>query len=147
EAIPLDNPLLRFRGRTPPEGGEEAIRAAWNKAMCAPLSRGADSASSAFGYDAFGPSGAVASDRRDPALGIREIRFANGVMLNIKRTDIEKDKVLVQLSLDGGGRLDTKENPLASEMMSVFDRGGLGLHSQDDLQSILAGRTVEADVR
>src|SRR5690606_20430162 len=33
ELVPLDNPLLRFEGRTPPEGGAEAIRAAWDAGM------------------------------------------------------------------------------------------------------------------
>jgi zinc protease len=142
EAVPLEDPLLRFQGRRQPVGGEAAIRAAWDQGMKAPLARGTDVASSGFAYTDFGPPGTVASDTREPALGIREVRFANGVRLNLKHTDIEKDRVLVQLSLDGGDMLDTRDNPLATQMVSALPVGGLGKHSQDELQSILAGHTV-----
>lgn len=142
EAVPLKDPLLRFQGRREPQGGAKAIRSAWDEAMRAPLTRGAEVASSGFAYNDFGPPGAVASDVVEPALGIREVRFANGVRLNIKKTDIEKDKVLVQLSVDGGDMLNTRENPLATQMVSALPVGGLGKHSQDELQSILAGHTV-----
>src|SRR5690606_9569823 len=39
EAIPLDDPLIRFQGRIAPEGGKRAIRAAWKDAMRADLAR------------------------------------------------------------------------------------------------------------
>ncbi len=38
--------------------------------------------------------------------------------------------------------LSTRANPLATEMTPFLPVGGLGKHSQDDLQSILAGRTA-----
>ena len=142
QALPLDEPLLRFSGKTAPEGGEKALRAAWNAAMKGPAPRTGAEAPAAFAYTDFGPAGTVAADARDARLGIRMVRFANGVRLNIKRTDLEADRVLVQISLDGGDMLATRADPLATEMMSVFAAGGLGKHSQDQLQSILAGRTV-----
>jgi zinc protease len=146
EAVPLKDPLLRFQGRVQPTGGAKAIRDAWNEAMHASLTRGADVASAGFAYNDFGPPGTIASDTREPALGIREIRFANGVRLNLKHTDIDKDRVLVQLSVDGGDMLDTKENPLATQMVSTLPVGGLGKHSQDELQTILAGHTVSTGI-
>jgi zinc protease len=142
EAVPLKDPLLRFQGRVQPAGGEKAIRGAWDEAMRAPLVRGADVASAGFAYNDFGTPGTVVSDTREPALGIRELRFANGVRLNLKHTDIDKDRVFVQLSVDGGDMLDTQDNPLATQMVSAMPVGGLGKHSQDELQSILAGHTV-----
>ena len=142
EAVPLDNPLLRFQGRIAPEGGAHAIRTAWKEATRADLSRSEIAASTGFAYGDFGPAAAVISDRRDPALGIREIRFSNGVMLNIKQTDIEKDRIQVQMSIDGGDRLNTKANPLATQLVRYIPLGGLGKHSEDELQSILAGKTV-----
>jgi zinc protease len=146
EAVPLKDPLLRFQGRRLPEGGEKAIRAAWEQAMQAPLTRGTDVASAGFAYSDFGTPGMVANDTREPPLGIREVRFANGVRLNLKHTDIEKDRVLVQLSVDGGDMLDTRDNPLATQMVSALPVGGLGKHSQDELQSILAGHTVSTGI-
>lgn len=145
DLVELDQPLLRFQGRRDPEGGAKAIRAAWDKAMRAPLGERAAATSGGFAYTDFGTPGTVAADSVEPKLGIRMLRFANGVRLNLKRTDLDKGRLLVQLSLDGGERLDTKDNPLATEMTSVFTSGGLGKHSYDELQSLLAGRSVSAN--
>lgn len=142
EAIPLDDPLIRFQGRKEPVGGEAALRTAWDSAMQAQIEREAGSARGTFAYTDFGAPGMVVSDVREAALGIRQVRFANGVRLNVKRTDIERDRVNVQLSIDGGSLLNTKDNPTATEMVPYLAAGGLGKHSQDELQSILAGRTV-----
>jgi zinc protease len=83
----------------------------------------------------------VAADTREPARGIREIRFANGVRLNIKHTDLARDQVLVTMSIDGGSMLNTRDNPMAVQMTSSLPWGGLGQHSWEDLRSILAGHS------
>ena len=145
EAIPLDQPLIRFQGRVPPADGPAGLRNAWNEAIRAPIAPPSATAVSSFGYTDFGPAGGVVSDITEPALGIREIRFANGVRLNLKRTDLAKDQVLVQVSVDGGNLLATRDNPLATRMVPVLGLGGLGKHSKDELDSLLAGRTVSAN--
>ncbi len=145
-ALPLKDPLIRFQGRTPPAGGEAAIRSAWNAAAKTKLTRGTDGPSAGFAYTDFGAPGAVVADSREPLLGIRTVRFANNVMLNLKRTELEADRVQVSLAVDGGELLDTRTNPHASEMTGVLAQGGLGKHSQDELQSILAGRTVSGSL-
>lgn len=142
EAVPLEKPLIRFEGRISPEGGEKALRDAWRAAMRGPVPELPRAAAGSFAYTDFGEPGQVVSDTREPRLGIRQVRFANGVMLNLRRTDIEQDKVRVSLALDGGTMLDTRADPLATEMTPYLDEGGLGRHSRDQLDSILAGRTV-----
>lgn len=147
EAVPLRKPLIRFEGRVAPEGGAKALRKAWKEAMDTPVPGKETAASGAFGYTDFGPAGTVVSDQTEPQLGIREVRFANGVMLNLKRTEIERDKVRVSISIDGGDMLDTRSNPLATEIVSYLSEGGLGKHSRDELDTILAGRTVGFGLR
>ncbi|MEW9856207.1 M16 family metallopeptidase [Novosphingobium sp. M1R2S20] len=142
EAIPLHEPLIRFRGRHQPAGGVNAIRAAWEEAIKAEVETQSSTDLAGFAYTDFGPAGVVVSDRREPTLDIRQVRFANGVMLNLKKTAIEKDRVRLSLAVDGGDRLDTPLNPLATEMVPFLPEGGLGEHSADDLQTILAGRNV-----
>ncbi|MEA3264241.1 MAG: insulinase family protein [Pseudomonadota bacterium] len=142
ELVPLDQPLIRFQGRREPAGGTKALREAWDAAVQAKVSKPEVKAASAFAYTDFGPAGQVVSDVTEPRYGIREVRFANGVMLNLKRTDLTKDRVMVRLSVDGGNMLVTRDKPLAVQMMGVFGLGGLGLHSRDQLDSLLAGRTV-----
>ncbi len=146
DAIPLDNPLIRFQGRTAPDGGEAALRAAWNEAQATRLRLAASAPSGTFAYTNFGPPGTVASDTTRADLGLREIRFANGIRLTLKRTDLEADRILVRLHLDGGELLDTRANPTATEMTSMLPSGGLGKHSLDDLQTLLAGRSVGTNI-
>ena len=140
EVIPLDDPLIRFEGRTAPEGGEAALRAAWEDGMAAPLVANPDIALASFAYEDFGAPGTVVSDSVEAGLGIRQLRFANGVMLNLKHTDLDRDRILVEVNVDGGQMLDTRDDPLATAMTDALPLGGLGAHTLDDLQSILAGR-------
>ena len=142
EALPLDNPLIRFQGRTGPTGGADAVRAAWNTAMTGQLAAQDNAALREFAYGDFGTPGIVVSDTTEAALGIRTLTFANGVRLNLKRTDLEQDKIRLSLNIDGGDLLNTRDDPLATAMVAMLPVGGLGKHSQDDLQSILAGRAV-----
>ncbi len=147
EAVPLEDPLLRFRGRNLPEGGVQALRQTWDEAMAMPLAREEDTQLAKFAYTDFGPRGEVVSDMTDERLGIRKIRFANGVRLNLKPTQLERDRIEVELNLDGGKMLDTRENPLATEMFAMLPAGGLGAHSEDELQSILAGKRVSLNLK
>ncbi len=142
ELVPLDQPLIRFQGRREPEGGAKALRAAWDAAVAAKVTAPQAKATGAFAYTDFGPPGRVVADSTEPRFGIRQVRFANGVMLNLKRTDLTKDRVLLRLAVDGGNMLATRDKPLAVQMMGVFGQGGLGKHSKDELDSLLAGRTV-----
>lgn len=144
EALPLDQPLLRFQGRVPPLNGAAGVLAAWDQALKVPVTPPQSAAAGAFAYTSFGAAGPVAKDTRDARLGIRAVQFANGVRLNIKRTDLEKDRVLVRVSVDGGNLLNTRQNPLATRMAGVLNLGGLGRHSKDDLDTLFAGRNVSA---
>ncbi len=145
ELVPLEEPLLRFQGRTPPADGDKGLRNAWAEAMAAPIRPLEQKVAVAFGYTDFGPPGKVVSDVVEPKLGIRTIRFANGVRLNIKRTELKADQVLIQVSVDGGEMLAAKDRPLATRMVSVLALGGLGKHSKDELDTMLAGRTVSSN--
>lgn len=146
DIVPLDNPMIRFTGRTAPEGGAQAIRAAWDAGMEVALEAREEEALETFAYDDFGTPGTITSDTVEPVLSIRTITFANGLKLNLKKTDLQEDRVAVQLSVDGGQMLDTIENPLATAMTSSLIVGGLGAHSLDELQSILAGRQVGLNI-
>lgn len=138
----LDDPLIRFSGAEAPEGGEAALRDAWQDGMAMAIAPPEEAARTEFAYDNFGEPGAIVSDELDPRLDIREIRFANGLMLNLKSNKIEENRVHVQLNIDGGDMLNTVDNPLATALASSLPTGGLGAHTLDELQSILAGKDV-----
>ena len=141
-AIPLTEPLIRFQGRTAPEGGEEALRAAFNEGMTLPIEPPEDTGQAEFAYTDFGDPGTIVSDNEEPQLGIRQIVFDNGVKLNIKSTDIRKDRINVSVAIDGGNLLATKEDPLAVYLTASLGAGGLGEHTLDELSTILAGKSI-----
>ena len=99
----------------------------------------------AFAYTNFGPPGSVVEDKLIADLGIRTIRFANGVLLNIKQTDFEDNRIRYSLRIDGGQLHFGKANAtLAKFMGSTYVSGGLAAHDIEDLRSLLAGTTVSA---
>ncbi|MEY4836934.1 MAG: hypothetical protein RLZZ475_793 [Pseudomonadota bacterium] len=142
DAAPLEEPLIRFEGRTAPEGGEAGLRAAFAEAMALPIAAPADNGPLTFAYSDFGTPGTIVSDTTEPRLGLRLIRFANGVRLTLKPTTIREDRIAFTLSLDGGDLMNTREAPMRVALTDSLALGGLGKHSQDELSSVLAGRSV-----
>jgi len=111
-----------------------------------PVSPPAVRESSQWAYASWGEPGAVVSDERVEDLGLRLVRFANGVRLNLKQTDFEKGLIRVSLRT-GAGELTApaEQYPGVGDLAgATFDAGGLGAHSVDELRRILAGRTVGA---
>ena len=143
DAVSLVDPLLRLEGSRMPDGGEKAMREAWNAAMQMPVRAETPRAAPAFAYTRFGVPGRVVSDTRESGLGIRTVRFANGVMLNLKPTRLERGRIRVQVNVDGGEMLNTRENSTVTQLARVLPVGGLGKHTLDDLQSIRAGHTTD----
>lgn len=97
----------------------------------------------AFAYTDFGPAGQVAQQTKVDDLNVTLLQFANGVRLNLKPTDFEAGRVRVNVRVGGGRLTEPKDLPaLAFFTSNTFMLGGLGQHSADDLQRLLAGRTV-----
>ncbi len=53
-------------------------------------------------FDKFGESSKIISDKTIQKLGIRQIKFQNGVAVNLKKTDFSKDQVLVNVAIGNG---------------------------------------------
>ena len=142
DATELVNPLIRYQGRAEPAGGADALTAAWAEVQAMQIAAPDFAEQAAFAYTDFGMPGKIVSDTTEDRLGIRQIRFENGVMLNLKQTDINEDRIRYRLRLDGGNLLNTPDDPTKTNLASSLPAGGLGAHSQDELVSILAGRSV-----
>jgi zinc protease len=142
ELVLLDDPLIRFEGRTAPVGGAEALRAAWDAGMAETLAANETGSLAEWAYSEFGAPGAVVSDETEPLLGVRKLVFSNGLMVSLKKTDLQRDRIAFELNIDGGQLLNTRDNPLATAMDNALPVGGLGRHSIDELQTILAGSSV-----
>jgi len=135
-------PLARVTSKKPLDGGTGAILAALKASAQVAVTAPAQSKSAAFAYDDFGTPGKVVSDGRIDDLGIRRIRFANNVMLNIKKTDFQKERVYLSVRVDGGNLLATRDDPTKVALAGSLTVGGLEAHSADELRTILAGKTV-----
>ncbi|WP_373486847.1 M16 family metallopeptidase [Blastomonas sp.] len=138
----LDAPLIHLSTKADITGGADEVRTAWRDARRVAVRRPAARSAAAFAYRDFGAPGAIVEDNLIEDLGIRTIRFANNVRLNLKQTDFDKNRVLASLRIDGGNLLASRDKPEATSLMNIFVRGGLEAHSLDDLYSIFAGRTV-----
>jgi zinc protease len=96
-----------------------------------------------FAYDEFGAPGTVVSRKDIEDLGITQLVLSNNIRINLKTTDFEKDRIRL-LARIGSGKLTQPDGTPMLDLFasSVFNGGGLGLHSTDDLRVMLAGRTV-----
>ncbi len=138
----LDTPLIHLSTKVDPAGGPQAVQTAFADARKAKVTKPKARDVQAFAYQDFGAPGTIVADERIEDLDIRTVRFANNVRLNLKKTDFDKNRVLVSLRIDGGDLLASRDNPEATSLMNIFVRGGLEAHSLDDLYSIFAGRAV-----
>ncbi|HEY1122469.1 MAG TPA: insulinase family protein, partial [Haloferula sp.] len=97
----------------------------------------------AFGYTEFGTPGTVKSKKAVEGLDFTQFVLSNGVRLNLKKTDFEKNSIRLTARFGSGKLTQPPGSPgLDFFASNVFDAGGLGKHSVDDLQQILAGRNV-----
>jgi len=96
-----------------------------------------------FAYDDFGTPGTIVSREDIEDLGITRLVLSNQIRVNLKATDFEKDRIRL-LARIGSGKLGQPDGTPMLDLFasSVFNGGGLGLHSMDDLRVMLAGRTV-----
>ena len=97
-----------------------------------------------FAYDDFGPPGEVLSKEHIADLDFWQVRFANGVRLNLKPTDFEHQRIRLALRI-GSGRLAEPVNQpglsLWAGAAAYF--GGLRRHTDDELVRALNGTHVD----
>ena len=120
-----------------------AVAAAYARSQAVAVRPTDAEASTAWAYSSFGAPGQVATRTHVDDLDFTEITFANGVRLNLKRTNFEANTIHVSCRLGTGQLTEPAAEPgLATFASLTYSAGGLGRHSTDDLQRILAGKTV-----
>jgi zinc protease len=122
----------------------EQMEATWAASRATEVSPPDESEDLEFAYQIFGEEpGQILSRTVHDDLGIVQVRFANGVRLNYMSNDFERGQIRLSLRV-GLGLIDTPFDglALATKAGMVFEEGGLGAHTLDELESILAGKTV-----
>ena len=121
----------------------QQLAAAFTASRSVAVAAQRDNAQQAFAYNSFGKPGTIAQDKQIADLGVRTVRFANNVRLNIKKTDFEAGKVRFLVRL-GDGVLDLpKDEPgLASMLALTSATAGVKKHSLEELKDLLAGKVI-----
>jgi zinc protease len=124
--------------------GTTALAAAFDASRRVAVLPMKDNGSVKFAYDSFGPVGKVVADSPVEDLGIRTLRFANNVRLNIKKTDFEKGSIRYSVRLAGGQLALPANKPGLAAMVGMLSPiGALEKHSAEDLKQIMAGHNVQ----
>lgn len=101
----------------------------------------------AFAYESFGPRGKIATESTDRASGIRQVRFANGIQVNLKRTRWETGNLAVRMEVGPGVQAFPTDKPGLDLMAALLLPGdGLKDHDAVELRKILAGRSYSLNL-
>lgn len=135
---------LFIAGNAPIAGDAvKAIAAAYEEAHALPVTAADRTATAAFAYTDFGTAGTVAAREHVEDLDLTLIRFANGVRLNLKKTDFAAGRVQVSVRFGGGLVSVPADKPgLGVLVNGTYMAGGLGKHSFDELRHLHAGKMV-----
>jgi zinc protease len=126
-----------------PETAVKDLAALFEDSRGTPVEPPAARALQAFDYTDFGSPGTVASRKHIGDLGITQLVLANNVRVNLKRTDFEQGRIRLLARIGPGKLTQPKDMPMLDDFaQAVFEGGGLGKHSNEDLKQILAGRNV-----
>jgi zinc protease len=131
-----------------PENAEQDLAALFEESRGKPVDPPNHRAIPVFDYTDFGAPGSVATQKEISDLGITQLTLANKVRINLKRTDFEQGKIRLLARIGNGKLTQPRDKPMLDAFaQAVFEGGGLGKHSNDDLQQILAGRNVGSTLR
>ncbi len=122
-----------------------ALTAAFAASAKLAVAKPAEESALAFAYDSFGTPGEIVEDKRIADLGIRTVRFANNVRLNIKKTDFEAGRVQFSVRMAGGQLALPQDKPGLNAMLSILSTvSATSKHSLEDIKQVLAGKVVSA---
>lgn len=140
-------PQIFVAGPMQPTDGREQILAAYRASRAVPVAAAPDRTDADFAYTDFGPPAPVTERTEIADLGITRVRFANGVVLYVKRTSFEAGTVRVAARF-GSGRIGMPLDKPGLDLLvdQAFVDGGLGRHTIDEIERILATRQVGVNV-
>ena len=126
-----------------PEGADETLVKLYEESRTKSVDPPEEEVVRDFAYKDFGTPGEITSREDDRELGITRVVLSNGVAVNLKPTDFEKNGISLSTRV-GNGRLGMPQDKpgLAEFATAVIEGGGIGEHSADDLQRIFAGKNI-----
>ncbi len=125
------------------ESDRDALLQLLNQSRQTTVAAPVNQAQQAFAYEQFGQKGEVIARKSIDDLGITQLSFANGVRVNWKKTDFDQHSISIVARMPGGLLSQPLDKPGLTQVASaLINRGGLGKHSEEDLQQMFAGKNV-----
>jgi len=137
--------FLFLSGNLTLDRAEETLTSVYQESHAAPVAAPEAERELNWSYTDFGPAGKIVTEKQVDDLDIRQAAFANHVRFNFKSTDFEANSVQVLVRFGGGQltmRSEQKGIGLFADM--AFTQGGLEAFSVDELERVLAGKSVGA---
>ncbi len=129
------------------KGGDAAIAAVFDASRKMAVKASEKRLAKEFPYTEFGTPGVIAERNEIADLGVTTLRFDNGVMLNVKQTDFEKDTIHVAVRFAGGYvHMPRDKVGLSWVLPYGFSEGGLTQLTTEELEEALTGRIVSTDL-
>lgn len=126
-----------------PEDAEKELSALYQESTGVPVTAPEVTKQQEFAYQSFGKPGTVVSRKEVEDMGITQLVLSNNVRINLKPTDFEKSRIQLSARIGSGQLTQPKDSPMLETFATaVFEGGGLGKHSNEDLEQILAGKLV-----
>ncbi len=134
---------LTLTTKVAPDKGKTILKELYEKSRAVKVDPPEKKEAQSFAYTDFGKPGKVTSRTRLEDMDITQLVLSNNVRVNLKRTDFQKNSISVTLRFGNGMLTQPKDKPGLERFTGmVVNAGGLGKHSIDELQRILAGRNV-----
>lgn len=131
-----------------PDSAKSDLAALYQESTSKPVEPPAAAHNSAFAYTTFGTPGKVTTTKLIQDLGITQLVLSNNIRINLKNTDFEKNAIHLLARIGSGQLTQPSDKPgLKAFATAVYDGGGLGKHSNEELQVILAGKNVGASLK
>jgi zinc protease len=125
-----------------------AITAAYQSSAAVAVQPPSAQSDEKFAYTDFGAPGRIVSQKHIDDLDLTLVTFANGVRVNLKKTAFESNTIRLNARVGAGQLTEPRDQPGLDFFTDLtFLAGGLGRHSADELQRILAGHTVGTDFK
>lgn len=137
--------LLLVTGNVEIPEADKTILAAYQTSKAVAVAPPATEEQKAFAYAEMPAPGTVAERKDTEDLGVTQLRFANNVRVNLKKTAFEEATIYVKARFGGGSLVEPKDKPgIAFFSGHVFTEGGLEAHDSDDIRRLFAGKAVNA---
>ena len=135
--------VVHVATRQPIEGDAGTIAAVLAESAALAVTPPVEAAAVQFAYGDWGAPGKVVTDTSIADLGIRTVRFANGLQLNLKVTNFEPGTITFALRFgEGLAGFPADRQGLSSMIPLLAGVDGLKAHDADELRRVLAGKAV-----